>query len=69
MMPLNPILVVDLFDVLGIDFLGPFPSFFGYIYILVGVDYVLKWVEAVPCRAVDHRVVLKFLKENIFSIF
>ena len=28
-----------------------------------------KWVEAVPCRAIDHRVVLKFLKENIFSRF
>ena len=69
MMPLNPILVVDLFDVWGIDFIGPFPSSFGYIYILVGVDYVSKWVEAVPCRAADHRVVLKFLKENIFSRF
>ena len=42
MMPLNPILVVDLFDVLGIDFMGPFPVSFGYIYILVGVDYVSK---------------------------
>ena len=40
MMPLNPILVVDLFDVWGIDFMGPFPVSFGYIYILVGVDYV-----------------------------
>ena len=68
-MPLNPILVVDLFDVWGIDFMGPFPLSFGYIYILVGVDYVSKWVEAVPCRATDHRVVLKFLKENIFSRF
>ena len=28
-----------------------------------------KWVEAVPCKAADHRVVLKFLKENIFSRF
>ena len=28
-----------------------------------------KWVEGVPCRAADHRVVLKFLKENIFSRF
>ena len=28
-----------------------------------------KWVEAVPCRATYHRVVLKFLKDNIFSIF
>ena len=68
MMPLNPILVVDLFDVWGIDLMGPFPTSFGYVYILVGVDYVSKWVEAVPCRAPDHRVVLRFLKENIFSI-
>ena len=28
-----------------------------------------KWVEAVPCRVANHRVVLKFLKENIFSRF
>ena len=69
MMPLNPILLVDLFDVWGIDFIGPFPSSFRYIYILVGVDYVSKWVKAVPCRATDHRVVLKFLKENIFFRF
>ena len=69
MMPLNPILVVDLFDDWGIDFMRPFPSSFGYVYILVGVDYVSKWVEAVPCRAAYHKVVLKFLKENIFSRF
>ena len=69
MMPLNPILVVDLFNVWGIDFMGSFLVSFGYIYILVGVDYVSKWVEAVPCRAADHKVVLKFLKENIFSRF
>ena len=47
--------------------MGPFLASFGYVYILVGVDYVSKWVEAVPCKAADHRVVLKFLKENIFS--
>ena len=69
MMPLNPILVVDLFDVWGIDFMGPFPTSFGYSYILVGVDYVSKWVEAIPCKANDHKVVLKFLKESILSRF
>ncbi|WJZ81302.1 hypothetical protein VitviT2T_001151 [Vitis vinifera] len=69
MMPLNPILIVDLFYVWGIDFMGPFPMSFGYSYILVGVDYVSKWVEAIPCKTNDHRVVLKFLKENIFSRF
>ena len=68
-MPLNPILVVDLLYVWGIDFMGPFPSSLGNLYILVGVDYVSKWVEAVPCRAVDHRMVLKLLQENIFSRF
>ena len=38
MMPLNPILIVDLFDVWGIDFMRPFLMSFGYSYILVGVD-------------------------------
>ena len=68
-MPLNLILVVDLFDVWGIYFMGPFSASFGYAYILVGVDYVSKWVEAIPCKANDHRVLLRFLKENIFSRF
>ena len=69
MMPLNPILVVKLFDVWGIDFMGPFPMSYGHTYILMGVDNVSKWVEAIPCKTNDHRVVLKFLKENIFSRF
>ena len=69
MMPLNPILVVDLFNVWGIDFMGPFPSSLGYLYILVGVDYMSKWVEEIPYRAADHKVVLKYLKKNIFSRF
>ncbi|WJZ87536.1 hypothetical protein VitviT2T_006907 [Vitis vinifera] len=68
-MPMNPILIVDLFDVWGIDFMGPFPMSFGNSYILVGLDYVSKWVEAIPCKHNDHRVVLKFLKENIFLRF
>ncbi|RVW13699.1 Retrovirus-related Pol polyprotein from transposon opus [Vitis vinifera] len=47
----------------------PFPMSFGNSYILVRVDYVSKWVEAILCKHNDHRVVLKFLKENIFSRF
>ena len=69
MMPLNPILVVELFDVWGIDFMGPFPTSYGHAYILVGVDYVSKWVEAIPCKTTIHRVMLNFLKANIFSRF
>ncbi|RVW58358.1 Pro-Pol polyprotein [Vitis vinifera] len=69
MVPLNPILIVDLFYAWGIDFMGPFLMSFGYSYILVGVDYVSKWLEAIPCKRNDHRVVLKFLKEKHFSRF
>jgi len=68
-MPLNPIMKVEIFDVWGIDFMGPFPSSFGNQYILVAVDCVSKWVEAIPTRTNDNRVVVKFLKENIFSRF
>ncbi|XP_073138420.1 uncharacterized protein [Henckelia pumila] len=35
----------------------------------VAVDYVSKWIEAIACRTNDHKVVIKFLKENIFSRF
>ncbi|CAL8135446.1 unnamed protein product [Prunus armeniaca] len=38
-------------------------------FLATGVDYVSKWVEAVPCRLNDHKTVLRFLKENIFSRF
>ncbi|XP_060962150.1 uncharacterized protein LOC133032282 [Cannabis sativa] len=56
-------------DQIGIDFMKPFPNSFGNLYILVGVDYVSKWVEAVACHTNDHKVVVRFLKENIFSRF
>ena len=38
-LPMNPILVIELFDVWGIDFMGPFVSSYGMKYILVAVDY------------------------------
>nr|GEY41879.1 transposon Ty3-I Gag-Pol polyprotein [Tanacetum cinerariifolium] len=45
-MPHNSIQVCRIFDVWGIDFMGPFPSSKGNKYILVAVDYLSKWVEA-----------------------
>jgi hypothetical protein len=68
MMPLNPILIVEIFDVWGIDFMGPFPNSLGYLCILVAVDYVSKWVEVVACKTNDHRVVVQF-KDTIFARF
>ena len=49
--------------------MGPFPPLEGKEYILVAVDYVSKWVEAIPTRTNDHRVVNKFIVSNIFSRF
>ena len=69
MMPLNPILEVEIFDVWGIDFMGHFPNSFGNQYILVAVDYVSKWVKAVLTKMNDNQVVIKFLRENIISRF
>ena len=28
-----------------------------------------KWVKAITCKHNDHKVVVKFLKENIFTMF
>nr|GEU30773.1 reverse transcriptase domain-containing protein [Tanacetum cinerariifolium] len=41
-MPQNAIQVCEIFDVWGIDFMGPFPSSKGNKYILVAVDYLSK---------------------------
>ena len=69
MMPLNPILEVKNFDVWAIDFMGPFPNSFGNQFILVAVDYVSKWVDAMPTKTNYNKMVVKFLKENNFSRF
>ncbi|GJY84719.1 reverse transcriptase domain-containing protein [Tanacetum coccineum] len=61
-MPQNSIQVCEIFDVWGIDFMGPFPSSRGNKYILVAVDYLSKWVEAKALPTNDARVVVKFLK-------
>jgi len=68
-MPLNGILEVELFDVWGIDFMGPFPSSYNNKYILVAVDYVSKWVEAVASPTADSAVVRKLFQKIIFPRF
>jgi len=65
MMSLSPILIIEIFDVWGVDFMGPFSPPFGFVYILVAVDYVSKWVETQATRTNDHKVVVKFMKEYI----
>nr|GEV37274.1 reverse transcriptase domain-containing protein [Tanacetum cinerariifolium] len=66
--PQNSIQVCEIFDVWGIDFMGPFPSSRGNKYILVDVDYLSKWVKAKALPTNDARVVCKFLK-SLFARF
>ncbi|CAN6542464.1 unnamed protein product [Malus baccata var. baccata] len=68
-MPQVSILNVEIFDVWGIDFMGPFPSSYGFMYILLAVDYVSKWVEAKATRTNDSKVVADFIRTNIFARF
>ena len=68
-MPLTTNLQIELFDVWGIDYMGPFPKLKNYEYILVAVDYVSKWVEAMPCKAADAKNSEKMFEETIFPRF
>nr|GEX89684.1 reverse transcriptase domain-containing protein [Tanacetum cinerariifolium] len=67
-MPQNSIQVCEMFDVWGIDFMGPFSSSRRNKYIIVAVDYLSKWVEAKALPTNDARVVCKFLK-SLFTRF
>ena len=66
---MSTILEVELFDLWGMDFMALFPLSFSHLYILLVVDYISKWVEAIPTRTNDARVVAKFLYSHIFTRF
>ena len=68
-MPLQGILVVQIFYIWGIDYMGPFPSSFGNIYIFLTMDYVSKWLEASACPINDAITVVGFIQRNILSRF
>jgi transposase InsO family protein len=68
-MPLKYNLQIDLFDVWGIDFMGPFKNSHRYEYILVMVYYVSKWVEAMPCCKASTEESITMKKNVIFPHF
>jgi hypothetical protein len=65
-MPLILNLQINIFNVWGIDFMGLFLNSKDCEYILVVVDYVSKWIEALPCRATDVMHSKKMFHEVIF---
>ena len=57
---LNLIIMIELFDVWRIDFIGPFVSSHEMKYFLVAVDYVSKWVEAIALANNEGKSVTVF---------
>jgi hypothetical protein len=53
----------------GIDFMGPFKNSHGYEHILVMVDYVSKWVEAMPCHKSSTEESIAMIESMIFPHF
>ena len=66
-MPLQNIQEIEVFDCWGIDFIGPLPSSFSNEYILVAVEYVSRWVKAIPASMQIPRQSLNFLKGIFFA--
>ncbi|GJV90585.1 reverse transcriptase domain-containing protein [Tanacetum coccineum] len=68
-MPQNSIQVCEIFDVWGIDFMGPFPSLRGNKYNLVAVDYLSKWVEAKALSTNDARDVVNGVTHRLATAY
>ncbi|XP_065026133.1 uncharacterized protein LOC135650583 [Musa acuminata AAA Group] len=68
--PLNPVTCAWPFAQWGLDLLGPFPPASGQQkYIIVGVDYFTKWVEAEPLATITEHQMEKFVWRNIVTRF
>lgn len=60
---------VEFFDVWGMDVRESFVPSNSNLYILAAVDNVSKWFEAQVFPTNDAKVVIRFLKKNIFIKF
>jgi hypothetical protein len=70
-MPLQPIIVEQLFSQCGHDVVGPINLKYikCHMYILTATYYFTKWVEVAALKKVDYEELIKFLKNNIMSRF
>ena len=67
---LNPLSSPWPFAQWGLDIVGPFPKAVGNKkYLLVGIDYFTKWVEAEPLANIRDVDAKKFLWKNIVTRF
>jgi hypothetical protein len=63
---LQPIPVGQAFERIGIDLIGPLPlTATRKRYIIVAIDYLIKWIEARPIIAKEADKITQFLFEEI----
>jgi len=67
--PSRNIQEIEVFDCWGIDFISSLPSSFLNEYILLAMEYVSRWVEAIPTQKADAKTMIKFMKKHIFCRF
>ena len=67
--PSKTIVVIELIDVWRIDFIVPFMSSRRMKYLLVAVDYVYKWVEAIALTNNEGKSVTTFIKKYMLSFW
>ena len=66
--PLHPVIAIGPFAKWGIDFLHCNPtSAGGHGYIIVAIDYFMKWPEAMPTYVEDGKIVALFLFNHVIA--
>ena len=69
-MPLQPQVMIQPFEKLALDFVGPISSMSRKRkYILVFMNYVTKWVETKALFRATEKSVVEFIYEEIFTWF
>jgi transposase InsO family protein len=70
-LPLVPVKVEAPFQQWGLDFIGEINphSSAQHKWILTAIDYITKWVEAIPTKRAIDSMVIDFLEDNILSRF
>ena len=67
---LQPILNPIPFAQLGMDIIGPFtPASEGRKFLIVGIDYFTKWIEAEPTAKITANQVKKFIWQSVITRF
>lgn len=68
--PLQPLISLEPFDMLGMVFIGPIdPQLGKKRYIIVCIDYLTKWAEIKAMKIQTEDKVAEFLRENVFYKF